>query len=81
MTTSQIEVYQLLKAKIGEREAEKVVTFITELSEKNVQTAASNLLTKEDKIDILNRMDAHFKWLVGIMLTAISIAVAVAKLI
>jgi hypothetical protein len=43
--------------------------------------ATENLLTKEDKIDILNRMNEHFKWLVGIMLTAIGIAVAIAKVL
>jgi hypothetical protein len=50
--------------------------------------ATENLLTKEDKIDILTRisglevkMNEHFKWLVGIMLTAIGVAVAIAKVL
>ena len=81
MATSQIEVFQILKSKFGEYDAGKVVTFISESVEKNVHMATENLLTKEDKIDILNRMNEHFKWLVGIMLTAIGIAVAIAKVL
>jgi hypothetical protein len=81
MATSQIEVFQILKSKFGEYDAGKVVTFIGESVEKNVHMATENLLTKEDKIDILNRMNEHFKWLVGIMLTAIGVAVAIAKVL
>jgi hypothetical protein len=88
MATPQIEVFQILKSKFGEYDAGKVVTFISESVEKNVHMATENLLTKEDKIDILTRisglevkMNEHFKWLVGIMLTAIGVAVAIAKVL
>ena len=33
------------------------------------------LLTKDDKIELLNRMDANFKWLVGIMVTLFGIVI------
>ena len=50
--------------------------------------AKQTLLTKEDKIDLLNRMNGleskmndQFKWLVGIMLSAIGLATILAKIL
>ena len=38
-------------------------------------------LTKDDKIDLISRMDLHFKWLVIIMLTSIGLSVILGKLL
>jgi hypothetical protein len=38
------------------------------------------LLTKEDKLDRITRMDSHFRWLVGMLLTVAGIIVAVSKI-
>jgi len=39
------------------------------------------LLTKDDKIDIILRMDNHFKWLVTLFVGFLSIAVTLIKLL
>lgn len=88
MTTSSIEIYELLKSKFADKEAEKIVTFISEQTESKMTEAKQTLLTKEDKIDLLNRMNGleskmndQFKWLVGIMLSAIGLATILAKIL
>jgi hypothetical protein len=37
-------------------------------------------LTKEDKLELITRMDSHFRWLIGILLTVSGIIIAVSKL-
>jgi hypothetical protein len=37
-------------------------------------------LTKDDKVDLLKRMDNNFKWLVGIILALFGVFVAIIKL-
>ena len=46
-----------------------------------MENTDQEFLTKDDKIDILNRMDAHFKWLVAVMISAIGLATVLGKLL
>ncbi len=72
MKATQIEVFNLSQKAFSKEEAEKIVTFISEQNVEGMQDLKSSFLTKDDKIellqkidltkvDLLTRMDSHFK--------------------
>lgn len=84
--TLDVEMYKLLSTHFGEEEAEKFVGQLNEklgnppLNKSETDRLKDVFLTKQDKIDLLSRMDSHFKWLTGIMIATISLAVTFLKL-
>jgi hypothetical protein len=91
MPTTQIEVFNVLQKAFSKEEAEKIVTFISEQNVEGMQDFKSSFLTKDDKIellqkidltkvDLLTRMDSHFKWLAGIVIAMFSLAIAILKI-
>ncbi len=62
MIVSEITLYELLKAKLGEKEASAFLTILETRVDKKFEEAKSVLATKEDlansKVDII-------KWMVG----------------
>jgi hypothetical protein len=60
---SEIQLYKALKIKLGEKEAEELVSFVKESVKENINPELENLVTKKDlaetKVDII-------KWVVGI---------------
>lgn len=101
MAAVKLQVYKLFEKTYGEENAKIIMTFIEENNEKQINDLKGIFLTKEDKIDLLNRidnfrlefaerlgkneinltrrLDSHFKWLVGIMLTIAGLCMALAK--
>jgi hypothetical protein len=63
-TTTQIEAFQILTGKFTEDEAKKLVAAFG-------NPESDNILTQKDKVDLITRMDSHFKWLLGILGTMI----------
>jgi len=65
MIVSEIKLYELLKAKIGEREAEAFVEILENKVDRKFEDAKETLTTKEDlantKVDII-------KWMVSLIL-------------
>ncbi len=91
MPTTQIEVFNVLQKAFSKEEAEKIVTFISEQNVEGMQDFKSSFLTKDDKIellqkidltkvDLLTRMDSHFKWLAGIVIAMFGLAIAILKI-
>ncbi len=81
MIVSEIRLYELLKKKIGQEEAEAFVAILDTTVDKKFEEKKDFLLTQKDKTEIMNRLDSHFKWLVGIMIALLSISVALIKFI
>ena len=55
MTTGSMQLFQVLKARLGEREAEAVVNYVdTTLKENNKQMQDTNLNTLTTKEDLAN---------------------------
>jgi len=65
MGNSDLTLYHLLRNKLGERETVELVEFIHSEIKADMETVKANLevktivfLTKEDKIDLINRMES-----------------------
>ena len=65
MIVSEIKLYELLKAKLGEKEAEAFVEILEKKVDDKFDDAKQTLLTKEDlantKVDLI-------KWMVALLL-------------
>jgi hypothetical protein len=53
MSALELSVYEILKAKLGEQEAQKVIEFIDAKAEEKISNKKDIFLTKDDKIDIM----------------------------
>ncbi len=62
-TISEIHLFNALKLKLGEKEAEELVLFVKTTVKENIENEISNIATKKDlaetKVDII-------KWFMGI---------------
>lgn len=74
--TSSINSFQLakiLREKLGEEQAEAVVTYIEEKVQEELEAKKDILATKKDMSDlsekITEKMSSHFKWLIGMFIT------------
>ncbi len=74
--TSSINSFQLakiLREKLGEEQAEAVVTYIEEKVQEELETKKDILATKKDMSElsekITEKMSSHFKWLIGMFIT------------
>lgn len=71
MSSEQMEMYKIFK-NMGASEAEaERLSILWEAKAATISDLKQIFLTKDDKIDLLNRMDLQFKALIGILLTAI----------
>lgn len=58
MSTAELQVYEILKNKLGEHEAAMLIEYIDQKSEEKVNQKKDIFLTKDDKVDLI-------KWMVG----------------
>ena len=69
---SDIQLFQILKQKIGETEAEALVTFVDAKKDNN-ETNLNILSTKQDllqlEIRLKDKLTDQFKWVIGVFLT------------
>ena len=72
ITTTDIQLFQILRQKIGEQEAEALVSFVDSKIKDNNETNLKVLATKEDisllKQDISNLKSEILKWMVGMFI-------------
>jgi hypothetical protein len=84
MTYTTTQLFNTLRKKLGEDEAETLVTFITEdiqdEFEQRKEIFATRQALSETELRIIQRLDSHFKWLVGILFILIGLAVTIIKL-
>jgi diacylglycerol kinase family enzyme len=69
MSISEITLYNILRKKFGEEETSNLVEFIKADVKDEVETKTSILLTKDDKIDLVDRINKSkletIIWIVG----------------
>lgn len=63
-TISEIHLFNALKLKLGEKEAEELVLFVKSSVKENIESEISNIATKKDlaetKVDIIKWVFAMF---------------------
>jgi len=73
LNISDIQLFQILKEKMGDKEAEALVTFVDNKIKDNNETNLKILSTKEDllqlEIRLKDKMTDQFKWVIGVFLT------------
>ena len=77
MQVASIDLYDLLKAKIGESEAKSLVTFIEQEAENKFEQKKAGLASKQDILEL--RIDFEkvkgellvIKWMLGVVLAGI----------
>jgi hypothetical protein len=83
MSISQIELYDLLKSKLGDREARALVQFVSENVSEKMQEQKSILASKEDIKTLEVRIESGFKdqlkWLIVLMFGFSSLILALIK--
>lgn len=83
MSISQIELYDLLKSKLGDREARALVQFVSENVSEKMQEQKSILASKEDIKALEVRIESGFKdqlkWLIVLMFGFSSLILALVK--
>jgi hypothetical protein len=62
MSTTELQVYELLKKRFSEEEARIVLQYIEEKGEEKINQKKDVFLTKDDKVDIMRSI-----YLVGIV--------------
>ena len=81
MIVSEIKLFELLKARIGEREAEAFVEILEKKGDNKFEDAKQTLATKEDlantKVDIIRWM---FALVVGLFIALVGSMAAIIKL-
>ena len=73
LNISDIQLFQILKEKMGDKEAEALVTFVDNKIKDNYETKLKILSTKEDllqlEIRLKDKITDQFKWVIGVFLT------------
>jgi hypothetical protein len=70
MSISEISLYNALKIKLGDQTASDLVEFVKSEVKSELDAKSDNLLTKTDKLDLIDRMNKAktetIVWIVGI---------------
>ena len=70
MGISEITLYNILRKKLGDEETVELMEFITAEVKSGLDASTNKFLTKEDKIDLIDRINKSktetIIWIVGI---------------
>ncbi len=84
MIVSEIKLYELLKAKIGEKEAEAFVQILETKVDQKFEDAKQTLVIKEDllklQLEIEKRFNQLIIWVVGTGIAVAGLVLAIVKL-
>jgi len=69
MTITTTKLYQILSELTNKETAETMANYIEEKVKEDVQSQTKLFLTKDDKIDIIDRLNRHFLILLSTLLT------------
>ena len=73
MVVSEITLYNVLKNKLGETEAQSVVEGIKQTVREEFENKKDILLNKQDKVELIEKMNSDkqdiLKWLFGFWIT------------
>jgi hypothetical protein len=84
MSVSEIQLFSILRKKLGDSEAQELVEFVKHEVKQELELQSTKLLTeqrakefflsKDDKVDLI-------KWMVGLWLSAVALIVGLVKFI
>jgi hypothetical protein len=77
MSTLEIQVYEILKTKLGEEEAAKVIEYFDSKAEEKINQKKDIFLTKDDKVDLIKWM---VSLIVGLFIALVTSMAALLKL-
>lgn len=70
MSALELKVYEIFKNKLGEDEASVIVQWVEEISERKISDKKDVFLTKDDKIQIIEKISESkteiMRWMFGI---------------
>ncbi|HEX3006041.1 MAG TPA: hypothetical protein VHO90_00340 [Bacteroidales bacterium] len=77
---NSFQLAKILREKLGEEQAEAVVTYIEEKVQEEFNSKKELLATKRDIADLseklTEKMSSHFKWLIGMFITQMAFIMA-----
>ena len=80
MKALELKVYEIFKAKLGEREAEAIIEFIELKGKEKIEEKKDVFMTKDDKIDLIEKMNRDkvemIKWMFGFWITLVLLLLA-----
>ena len=83
MSALEIKMYELFKAKFGEAEANTVIDYFEQKAEEKINQKKDIFLTKDDKIDIITRIEGVrselIKWMFLFWIGQLASFIAIAK--
>lgn len=57
MSSLELKAYEIFKSKLGEQEAEVIMDFLEKKSDEKIQQKKDVLLTKDDKVDLVSKIE------------------------
>ena len=85
MIVSEIKLFELLKAKLGEKEAEAFVTLLETKVDKKFEDAKDSFASKEDISKLETRISEKFndqlKWMIVMWVTQLGALITIIKFI
>ena len=79
MSTLEIKVYEIFKSKFSEQEATTVIEYFEAKTEQKFTDKKDNFLTKQDKIDLIEKIETSktdiVKWMFAFWIGTIGIAI------
>jgi len=67
MSALELQVYEILKAKLGEQEASKVIEYFDAKAEEKINSKKDIFLTKDDKVDLIKWMFVFWVGTIGVL--------------
>ena len=67
MSAIELQVYEILKSKLGEQEATKVIEYFDQKAEEKINQKKELFLTKDDKVDLIKWMFAFWIGTIGVL--------------
>lgn len=74
---SNYQLLKILRDKIGEEQAEALVTYVESKVEEEFETRKDVLATKKDIYELSEKMNSHFRWLIGLFITQMAFVLGV----
>ena len=80
MTALELKVYEIFKSKLGEKEAETIIEFIELKSKEKIEKKKDVFMTKDDKVDLIEKMNRDkldmIKWMFGFWIILVLLILA-----
>ena len=73
MHITSIELFELLKPKLGDKEARSLVYFVETKAEEAINAKKDVFLTKEDKVDMIKWMFIFWVGQIGVLIAILNI--------